>query len=97
MTDTFFTAPITAILLQALFGLAVGSLLGLAHFGMLWWNVGFFASGGLPKAFALQLLRFGVLAAVLYGVAQFGALALLCAALGILIARSIILRRMRSL
>ena len=56
-----------------------------------------FASGGLPKAFALQLLRFGVLAAVLYGVAQFGALALLCAALGILIARSIILRRMRSL
>lgn len=97
MTDTFVTTPTSAILLQAVFGLTAGVLLGFAHFGLLWWNVGFFADGGLWKALALQLLRFAALAIVLYSVAQFGALALLCAALGILIARGILLRRGRGL
>ncbi len=78
----------------ALIGLAVGTLLGLIHFGSLWWNVRLLASGGALRALAIQLLRFALLAAVLLGLAKLGAAALLAGALGLLLARSLLLRRL---
>jgi len=79
---------------SVLLGLAVGLLLGLAHFGSLWWNVGLLASGGALRALGLQLLRFTLLAGVLFGLAKLGAAALLGGGLGLLIARGLLLRRL---
>jgi F1F0 ATPase subunit 2 len=81
-------------LAAALIGLAGGVLLGLAHFGSLWWNAKAYLSGGVGAALAIQLLRFAVLALVLAGLAKLGALPLLTGALGLLIARGLLLRRL---
>ena len=43
-----------------------------------------------------HVLRFAVLAVILYALAKVGAMALLTAAIGILVARSLVLRRIRS-
>jgi F1F0 ATPase subunit 2 len=80
----------------ALAGLAVGVLLGLAHFGSLWWNAQLFLSGGAFRAFGVQLIRFGILLAVLAGLAKLGALPLLSGALGLLLARGLLIRRLGS-
>jgi F1F0 ATPase subunit 2 len=83
--------------LTALLGLAAGVLLGLAHFGSLRWNVRLFTSGGGRRALGAQLLRFALVFAVLAGLAKLGALPLLAGALGILLARQLVLRRVRGM
>jgi F1F0 ATPase subunit 2 len=84
----------TSLVLHALLGLAAGAALGLAHFASLAWNTRLYVSGGAARAFAVQLLRLAVLAAALAGLARLGAPPLLAGALGLLLARRLVLRRL---
>lgn len=95
MTENILFLQATGIGLQAGIGLVAGLLIGLLHFATLRWNLHFFTGGSLPKAFLLQLLRLCFLGGALALLATFGAMALLCGMLGILIARSLVLRRIR--
>jgi F1F0 ATPase subunit 2 len=80
--------------LHAAIGLVAGFAVGIVHFGSLWLNARMFTrSSRLTAAFALQLGRFVILIAVCVGLARLGALPLLLGALGLLIARGVILRR----
>jgi hypothetical protein len=75
--------------------LVVGLLVGTLHFALLRWNAALYAQAGrVWTAAALQAVRFGVLAGVLTMSALHGALALLLTALGLLIARPIVIRWM---
>lgn len=82
---------------QVIAGLVIGTMVGLIFFGALWWNVHLLVHGNAVKAVVLHLVRFAALIAVFYLAARFGPLALLATALGLLIGRSIVLRRMRGL
>lgn len=77
-----------------LVGLAAGALLGFLYFGSLWWNVRLYATAGLPAASGLQILRFILIAAGLWGLARVGSLSLLASAPGILVARGILVRHL---
>jgi F1F0 ATPase subunit 2 len=77
-------------------GLVVGLLAGLIHFTTLHWSVRLLTAGTIAKALAVQLCRLGLLAAVFIGLAHLGAPTLLSAAVGLLLARHLILRRVRS-
>jgi hypothetical protein len=75
--------------------LAVGAFAGTLHFALLRWNTALYARAGrIAAAAALQVLRLGALAGLLVIVARQGALPLLLAALGLLIARSFVIRWM---
>ena len=69
-------------------GLAAGS----AHFVLLHWNTRLYVSGGLAEAIGVQVLRLAAIAILLGFAALHGALPLLLAALGVFIARSVMLR-----
>jgi F1F0 ATPase subunit 2 len=72
-------------------GLAAGTL----HFALLRWNASLYGrSRHIAGAAALQVLRLAVLGMVLALIARHGALPLLLAALGVLIARSLVMRMM---
>jgi F1F0 ATPase subunit 2 len=92
------TAPHLAAEIPALVGLAfwlaAGALIGAIYFWALQWNARLFAAGPrLPAAFALQLARFAVLGGALALVAvRFGALPLLVATAGLLLARTAVIR-----
>jgi len=74
--------------------LAVGLLAGTLHFGLLRWNAALYTrAGGIWMAAALQAARFGVLAGLFVIAALHGAMPLLLSALGLLIARPIVIRR----
>lgn len=75
----------------------LGLALGWAYFALLRWNTALYLRGrhrGL--ALALQLLRFAVLALVLWQLARVSAWALLAAFAGFLIARVLALRGART-
>ena len=75
--------------------LAAGTVIGAAHFLSLRWNLRMLAAGRsvLPAA-AVQLARFAALGIALAVIVRtFGALPLLAATLGILAARTVIVRR----
>lgn len=95
MIDTLSQSSMVTAALPVACGLVVGAVLGFIHFGLLRWNAGLLLGGDLGKAIALQLLRFALLAVVLDETAKFGAPALLSAALGVLTARNIVLRKAR--
>ncbi len=74
--------------------LAIGAGIGAAHYFLLWRNVEMLVSGrSLRRAMALQIARLLATGAALYLVAEFGALPLGAALLGIVIARIIVVRR----
>lgn len=75
--------------------LVAGTVIGAVHFLSLRWNVRRFAAGrSLLPVVIVQLGRFVAIGVVLAIIARsFGALALLAAALGILAARTVIVRR----
>lgn len=73
-------------------GLAAGALLGLLFFGSLRWNARLYG-GRVLLALGAQLARFGVLAVALTLLARWGAAPLLAAALGLMLARRVVLRR----
>jgi F1F0 ATPase subunit 2 len=83
--------PLFAV--QASIGLVVGILAGLLHFATLHWNVRLLTSSAPVKAIILQLARLGVLAAIFIVLAKLGALTLLCGAVGLLLARYVVLRQ----
>jgi F1F0 ATPase subunit 2 len=76
--------------------LLAGILAGLLHFHLLRWNTGLFLTGGARRAIAAQALRLAVLTGVLVIAARFGALPLLLAALGVMIARQVVVRGARA-
>ena len=78
---------------QIIIGLIVGLLVGAFHFASLWWNTRLFTTGEAGKAIALQLGRIAVAVAVLTLLARLGLAALLCGALGLLVARPLLLWR----
>ena len=94
----FDTWPAWAALAVLAAHLAAGIGLGLLYFGSLWRGVRRFAAGGRvgPAAIALMLGRFAVLGAVLLLASREGALPLLLLALGVLIARPLVARRVRA-
>jgi len=72
---------------------AIGFVAGALHFVLLRWNTALYVRGGaLVPAIGVQGLRLAVTAAVLFAVALHGALALLLAAGGVLLARMVVLR-----
>jgi len=78
---------------QIVIGLIAGLLIGGFHFASLWWNTRLFAIGSAGKAIALQLGRIAVAVAALTLLARLGLAALLCGALGLLVARPLLLWR----
>ncbi len=74
--------------------LAAGALIGAAHFLTLRWNVRMLATGrSVLLPLGVQLARFALMAAVLLLITRsFGAWPLLMATVGILVARTAILR-----
>ena len=78
---------------QIVIGLIAGLLIGGFHFASLWWNTQLFAIRAAGKAIALQLGRIAVAVAALTLLARLGLAALLCGALGILVARPLLLWR----
>ncbi|HTZ70083.1 MAG TPA: ATP synthase subunit I [Acetobacteraceae bacterium] len=69
-----------------------GIVLGTAYFGGLWWNACLLATGRARAAVALMAGRFTLLGVALTVISLHGAGALLLAALGILLARTALLR-----
>lgn len=92
----FDALPPWAMLLSLPVYLVVGIVLGVLYFGSLWRSVRRFARGGrMTTVIALMCGRFVLLAAVLTLASRVGALALLLMALGVLIARFAVARRVR--
>ncbi|MCW2305909.1 ATP synthase subunit I [Rhodobium gokarnense] len=88
------TAGILPLLLHFALGLAAGFAVGLLHFRLLWWNTQMLlGSGSAVAAIAVVVLRFAVLIGAFVLLAQFGALALLAGAVGVLAARQVAVRR----
>nr|WP_255569322.1 ATP synthase subunit I [Neoroseomonas alba] len=86
--------PVTAGTLFAVaIGLATGAVLGLVHFATLRWTTDLYLGKGIAYGFGLQILRFAVLGLVLFALARLGAAALLSGALGLLVMRRIVLKR----
>lgn len=80
----------------AALGLVLGLALGLIHFASLRRVTTLYLSGGSPaRAIALQLGRLALLGLGFAGLAWLGALPLLAGAVGVLIAREVILRRVK--
>ena len=80
----------------ALLALTGGFAVGLFHFASLKFCVDAFAAGNAARAILLQLGRFAVTGAAFVVFARLGALPLLAAALGLLIARALLVRRERA-
>lgn len=77
-------------------GFALGLGLGLIHFASLKRVAELYVGGGsLGRALGLQLLRLAILTGLLVLLARQGAAPLLAGALGIIVARWIVLRRAR--
>ena len=88
------TADVFSILLHFALGFVAGFAVGLLHFRLLWWNTQMLlGSGPSPMAIAVLVLRFAVLIGAFVLLAQFGALALLAGAVGVLAARQVAVRR----
>ena len=76
--------------------LAAGIVLGVLYFRSLWWNARRFTGGGrATTTIALMIGRFALLGGLLTLASLEGALPLLVMALGVLIARSVVMRRVR--
>ena len=85
-----------AMALSLILYLAAGFGLGLLYFRGLWWNARLFASGRrMTTAIALGLGRFLLLGGLLALAAVEGALPLLAMALGVLVARPLVMRGVR--
>jgi F1F0 ATPase subunit 2 len=87
-------ATIPSLVFQIAVGAAAGAAAGFAYFTALRWNVDLFERGATPIAILLLVTRFALLTALLVALAKLGAPALLSAALGLLAARRITLRRL---
>jgi F1F0 ATPase subunit 2 len=87
--------PHFPLIAQIATGLCVGLLAGTIHFAGLHWNVRLIVAGSSTKALTLQLLRMAGVAVLFFALAKLGAWALLCGAAGLLLARFVILQRVK--
>ena len=94
MTDLMTLIRAQGPMTGAIIGLLVGGLLGLIHFGSLWWNARLLTTGNFFPAAGILVMRFGLLAVVLFSLAKIGALPMLMAGLGLLLMRRVLLRRL---
>lgn len=86
-----------AIMIDAIF-LVAGLVAGTVHFGLLWWNTAIYTQDRQVWIGAvLQVTRLGVLAGVLAIAALHGTLPLLLTALGLVIARPLVMRQVMAL
>ncbi|MFM0649611.1 ATP synthase subunit I [Paraburkholderia bryophila] len=76
-------------------GLIAGFAAGLVHFSTLHRNVQLLAFGSVGKALAMQIARLGLLLVILFVLAKLGPWTLLCGTLGVLVARSVIVHKVR--
>ena len=83
---------------QIVIGLLAGLLVGWFHFSSLSWNTRLFTTDAAGKAIALQMGRIAVAVAALILLARLlGLAALLCGAVGFLVARPLLLWRFGAL
>jgi F1F0 ATPase subunit 2 len=93
---SFACPPVWAMVFGAAAHLMTGIVLGILYFRSLWWNTCRFAKGGrVTTMIALMISRYALLGGLLTLVSLEGVLPLLMIALGVLIARSVALRRVR--
>jgi F1F0 ATPase subunit 2 len=93
---TFDVLPVWAMLLSLSAHLTAGIVLGVLYFRGLWWSARRFTGGGrAATTIALMLGRFALLGGLLTLASLEGALPLLVMTLGVLIARSAVVRRVR--
>jgi F1F0 ATPase subunit 2 len=93
---SFECHPVWAMVFSAAAHLTAGIVLGVLYFRSLWWNTCRFARGGRVMTMAaLMIGRYALLAGLLTLASLEGALPLLMMALGVLIARSVAVRRVR--
>ena len=90
-------AALPSLAFQVALGATAGAAAGFAYFTALRWNVDLFERGATPIAILLLVARFALLTALFVALAKLGAPALLSAALGLLAARRVTLRRLGGL
>ncbi|MGF7212734.1 F1F0 ATPase subunit 2 [Skermanella aerolata] len=95
MSFNYFGDPPGWAMLVALGAhLIAGIMIGALYFSILWWNSRrLVLGGGMTATIALMIGRFVILAGLLTLASLQGALPLLVMALGVLIARSAVMRR----
>ena len=92
----FHTLPPWAMALSLTAHLLAGIAAGLLHVRTLWWNTRRFAQGGRAMTTAaLMVARFAVLGGVMLLASLEGALPLLALALGIFVARMLVIRKLQ--
>jgi F1F0 ATPase subunit 2 len=91
---SFGSLPAWATLLSLAAYLAAGVIVGVLYFRSLWWNAHRFTAGGRASTTIVVMIgRFVMLGVVLTLASLEGALPLLLMALGVLIARSVVVRQ----
>jgi N-ATPase, AtpR subunit len=85
-------ASAMSITLWLLAGLAGG----MAHFALLRWNTALYLTGSVAAALGLRGVRMALTTALLVVAVRHGALPLLLAALGVLLARPMVMRAIAS-
>ncbi len=91
---SFDSLPAWAMVLSLAVHLAAGIGLGVLYFRSLWWNIRLFTLGGrATTAIALIIGRLALLGGLLTLASLEGALPLLGMALGVLVARFAVMRR----
>ena len=95
MTTLYFNGlPTWAVMLSLAAHLAAGIMLGVVYFRSLWWNARRFTGGGrVATTIAVMIGRFVILGVALGLASLEGALPLLLMALGVVVARSLVMRR----
>ncbi len=91
---SFDTLPGWAVFLGLGAHLGAGFALGIVYFRSLWWSTRRFA-GSIAAIVALTIGRFVLIGGVLTLASLEGALPLLTMALGVLVARSVVMNRVR--
>ena len=91
------TAPTLHLAAAVAIGLVAGLALGVPYFASVWWSTRLFVTGSAGRAVVLQVGRIGVALAVLTLLARLSFIALLSGALGLLVARTLLLRRLGEL
>ena len=99
MTSLYFNGlPTWAMILRLAAHLAAGVILGIVYFRSLWLNARRFTAGGrVATTIAVMIGRFVILGMLFTLASLEGALPLLLMALGVLIARSIVIRKILEL
>jgi F1F0 ATPase subunit 2 len=91
---SFSSLPVWGTCLSLAAHLVAGIAVGVIYFRSLWWNARRFTTGGhVATTIAVMIGRFVILGVVLTLASLEGALPLLLMALGVLIARSVVVRR----